>query len=71
MTLLSHVYSRMNWFEKYKLWRHRRHYVSMLRKMDRAIRFGRDARSKFYETKMYEADDELAYFIDKMNIKYV
>ena len=43
----------------------------MLRKMDRAIRFGRHTRAKFYELKMYDADDNLECFIDKMNIKYV
>jgi len=71
MMLLTHVYTRMNLFEKYKLWRYRRHYVSMLRKMDRAIRLGRDTQSKYYELKMYEADDKLECFIGKMNMKYV
>lgn len=61
----------MTWLEKFKLWRHRRHYILMLRKMDRAIRFGRHTRAKFYELKMYDADDKLECFIDKMNIKYV
>jgi hypothetical protein len=71
MMLLGHVYIKMNMFEKYKLWRYRRHYVSMLRKMDRAIRLRRDTRSKFYELKMYAADEKLECFIDRMNIKYV
>jgi len=62
---------KMNMFEKYKLWRYRRHYVSMLRKMDRAIRLRRDTRAKFFELKMYMADEQLECFIDKMNIKYV
>ena len=69
--LLGHVYMKMNMFEKYKLWRYRRHYVSMLRKMDRAIRLRRDTRAKFFELKMYMADEQLECFIDKMNIKYV
>jgi len=71
MMLLGHVYMKMNMFEKYKLWRYRRHYVSMLRKMDRAIRLRRDTRAKFFELKMYMADEQLECFIDKMNIKYV
>jgi len=71
MMLLGHVYMKMNMFEKYKLWRYRRHYVSMLRKMDRAIRLRRDTRAKFFELKMYTADEQLECFIDKMNIKYV
>lgn len=69
--LLGHVYAKMNMFEKYKLWRYRRHYVSMLRKMDRAIRLRRDTRAKFFELKMYAADEQLERFIDRMNIKYV
>jgi hypothetical protein len=71
MMLLGHVYVKMNMFEKYKLWRYRRHYVSMLRKMDRAIRLRRDTRAKFFELKMYMADEQLECFIDRMNIKYV
>ena len=71
MMLLGHVYIKMNMFEKYKLWRYRRHYVSMLRKMDRAIRLRRDTRAKFFELKMYMADEQLECFIDRMNIKYV
>jgi len=62
---------KMNMFEKYKLWRYRRHYVSMLRKMDRAIRLRRDTRAKFFELKMYSADEQVERFIERMNIKYV
>jgi len=71
MMLLGHVYMKMNMFEKYKLWRYRRHYVSMLRKMDRAIRLRRDTRAKFFELKMYSADEQVERFIERMNIKYV
>lgn len=70
MRLSGHVYRRMGWFEKLRLYFIRKRYVRVLRKLDRAITRQNTKRAYKYEERMYECDECIEDYIHRMNMKY-
>lgn len=70
MRLSGHVYGRMRWFEKIKLYFIRKRYVRVLRKLDRALTRQNMKMAYKYEERMYECDEHIEDFIHRMNLKY-
>lgn len=71
MHLSGHVYRRMRWFEKLRLYVFRKRYTKALGKLNRAISDKDIRRACKYEELMYECDNRVEDYIHEMSMKYV
>lgn len=71
MHLSGHVYRRMRWFEKLRMYVFRKRYTKALGKLNRAISDKDIQRACKYEELMYECDNRVEDYIHEMTMKYV